>query len=336
MQWMRALLLVLGGCFTAFGQTDTLIMLNGDVLSGELKQMVNNTMTFKSAYTKGDASLKWHQVARIRSNHFFVVHLADGRRYTGSLWSVSNTEIAVQLTPESKVVIPKRGIVGLDQLTSGAGGRLRANLEVGYSFTRENSIHQITTRSSMSYTTYDYKLNGSLDLLIVYQDSIAPTQRIDLNLGYGYFLANDWYVPIQLKFLSNTQQLLRLRSNLLAGVGKYLVHSNKVNWTVSSGGVFSNEQFTSEENSRRSIEAYAATEVNIFNMGDINLQSSLYLYPGLTTPGRLRADYKIDLSYDLPFDFYVKLGFSLNYDNMPTNGAMTSDYVIQTTLGWKL
>ena len=43
-----------------------------------------------------------------------------------------------------------------------------------------------------------------------------------------------------------------------------------------------------------------------------------------------------DLKYDLPLDFYIRLGYTLNYDNKPVEGATESDYVLQTSFGWEL
>ena len=43
----------------------------------------------------------------------------------------------------------------------------------------------------------------------------------------------------------------------------------------------------------------------------------------------------MDVKYDLPLDFYVKGGFTLNYDNQPTVGAGEVDYVLNTGFGWE-
>ena len=318
------------------GQTDTLFMLNGDVINGEFKEMVNNVITFKAPYTKVDASYKWSGVARMKSGNFFLIHLADGRKYTGSIASINNQEIAIFISPQVKLVVPKSGIVGINQLKRGQLGKLRASFELGYSFTKANSLQQITTRSFISYTTSNWKVDGSLDLLISTQNNVDPTQRLDVSMGYSYFLQDDWFLPVQLKFLSNTEQLLQLRSTALAGIGRYVLHSNRVYLTFSTGLVYSNERFLSEEPNRRSAEAFLATEVNLFNIGDLNLLSSLYAYPSITDDKRFRLDYKFDAKYDLPLDFYLKAGVTFNYDNQPTAGAAQLDYVLQTTLGWKI
>ena len=87
---------------------------------------------------------------------------------------------------------------------------------------------------------------------------------------------------------------------------------------------------------RSSAEAFAAIEYNIFDIGDLDLKTSLIGYPSLTESGRFRTDYSFDLKYEFPLDFFINLGFTLNYDNKPVEGAATTDYILQTTFGWEL
>jgi hypothetical protein len=47
------------------------------------------------------------------------------------------------------------------------------------------------------------------------------------------------------------------------------------------------------------------------------------------------VDFAFDTKYDLPLDFYIRLGLTLNYDNQPVEGAGETDYVFQTSFGWE-
>jgi hypothetical protein len=74
----------------------------------------------------------------------------------------------------------------------------------------------------------------------------------------------------------------------------------------------------------------------MFDVGDLDLLSSFYIFPSLTETGRLRYDFRIDSKYDLPYDFYIKLGLTLNYDNRPAVEGNETDYVFGFTVGWEL
>jgi hypothetical protein len=122
----------------------------------------------------------------------------------------------------------------------------------------------------------------------------------------------------------------------MLGAGKYLVHTNRVYLGFQGGFNLNNEKFNTQENSNRSAEAFIGAGYNIYDIGDLDLLSTLMVYPSLSTKGRLRSDFKLDIRYEFKFDLFFKIGTTLNYDNQPTEGASTLDYIFQTTLGWKL
>jgi len=99
-----------------------------------------------------------------------------------------------------------------------------------------------------------------------------------------------------------------------------------------------NENFTEtpgiQSSDRESYEAVLGTEVNLYDVGDLNFFTNFTWYPSFTEDGRNRIDYRLDISYDLPYDFYIKTGLTLNYDSRPTAGASETDYVVVTGFGW--
>ena len=73
----------------------------------------------------------------------------------------------------------------------------------------------------------------------------------------------------------------------------------------------------------------------MFDVGDLNLITSIVAYPSFTETKRWRSDFIFDLKYDLPLDFYISLGVTINYDNQPVEGAAEFDYVAHTGFGWE-
>ena len=68
---------------------------------------------------------------------------------------------------------------------------------------------------------------------------------------------------------------------------------------------------------------------------DIDIKTGLKIYPSLSERKRYRADYDLTLKYDLPLDFYVKLGYTLNYDNQSATGTSDVDYIFTSGFGWE-
>jgi len=94
-------------------------------------------------------------------------------------------------------------------------------------------------------------------------------------------------------------------------------------------------RISNDTEDRQSWEGYFGTELNLYNVGDVDLYFQIMAYPGISAPDRWRTDAKLDLKYDLPLDFYIKLGLSFNYDNRPADNASETDYLFQTGIGWE-
>ena len=79
---------------------------------------------------------------------------------------------------------------------------------------------------------------------------------------------------------------------------------------------------------------------------NLNLFTNLTVYPTIATEkneanpvesGRIRTDFRFDAMYDDIFikDFYIRAGFTLNYDNRPAEAGKEVDYIFTTGFGWE-
>jgi len=233
------------------------------------------------------------------------------------------------------VEVQPENIVYIQKVDRTFWSRLSASIDFGYSFTRAQRVNQLNGRTSLEYAADRWRANVVYNSVRTIQDSVPNVERDEGELGYRYFLPKDYYASAQLSFLSNTEQLLELRTTGQLGVGKYLIHSNSAHFILGTGGAYVNEEFSDNEtNDRRSWEAYVGLEVDLFDIGDFKFKTTATVYPSITERGRARVDYNLDLKYDLPLDFYIGTGFSLNFDNQPAANAVKTDYVVQTSVGW--
>ena len=109
---------------------------------------------------------------------------------------------------------------------------------------------------------------------------------------------------------------------------------------ISGGAAWNYEDYTNPDstqvNPRNSAEGFLGVEYNIFDIGDLDLKTSVFGYPSFTESGRFRTDFAFDIRYEFAFDLFFGIGFTLNYDSKPASGSDPTDYVLQTTLGWEL
>ena len=340
--------------FGANAQTDSLILSNNDLIIGEIKSMDKNILGIETDYSDVDFKIKWGNIKRIYSKTNYLITLSDGRRYNGRIGSVNDSIVEIDTRmPDmvlkfsknrenieqptgNKVEVLRNQIVYLNALDEGFWSRLSLNFDVGTNITKANDLRQFTFNTGIGYLADRWKANLTFNTMRSTQRDVEPTKRTELGATYNYFLPKDWYLMYSLSMLSNTEQLLDLRTSNMVGVGKYLIHTNKAYLGFSGGINFNNEKFLSDQSATQSGEAFFGAQFNIFDIGDLDVLTTLTAYPSLTENRRLRTDFKFDIRYEFKFDLYFKVGTTMNYDNQPTEGASELDYIFQTTVGWKL
>ncbi len=324
------------------------------MIVGELKSLDKGVMIFKTDYSNTDFKIDWKKVYQVFSQTNFLITLSDGKRYNGRVKSLDEKIVEIDTRMPEKVLklpklnknleqpegnrveVPLVDIVYLNAIDDGFWSRLSFNFDIGTYLTKANDLRQFTFNLGAGYLADRWKLNTTFNNLRSVQETTDPIKRTELKVNYNYFLQKDWFLLYSLDILSNTEQLLDLRNSNMVGIGKYIVHTNKVYLGFQSGINLNDEKFAGDESSSQSAEAFLGAQYNIYDIGDLDLLTTIVAYPSLSAKGRLRTDFSFDLRYEFKFDLYFKIGTSLNYDNQPTEGASQLDYIFQTTVGWKL
>lgn len=316
-------------------QKDSLVFTNNNIMVGEVKALDKGVITIETDYSDSDFKIEWDKVRELYSESTYLINLTDGRRLNGTIRSVAAPDWEIYRVSGDTVKVRRDEIVYFKSYKEDFWSRVSASIDADYSFTKANNFNQIGGRANIGYTAPKWWLKASYSLLRSNQDDVEPVRRQDGSLSYRAFLRKDWYFGTMISFLSNTEQLLNLRSNLKAGMGKYIIHTN-VSYLAVEGGISGvNENFENQLANQNSLEAYLGSELNLYDIGDWSLLTRLIVYPSLTESGRWRVDYNLDTKYDLPLDFYIKAGLTLNYDNQSIEGATDLDYVVQTGIGWE-
>jgi hypothetical protein len=322
----------------AIAKTDSLIFKNQNVIVGQIKNLSWGILTIETDYSDSDFKIEWDKVAEIYCTGDYIISLSSGERFVSNIRTQTTDKSKIRVTPNGReLLINTQDVVYIKEVEKGFLQRLSASIDLGFTITKANNLRQFSTRSNLGYLTDSWNAETSFDAVRSNQDSIAATRRTDAKIGFNYFLDKTWYAMISASFLQNDEQKLKLRSTPKAGIGNYIIQTNALYWGLYAGAAWNNESYTDATIANRSdAEANAGTELNMFDMGDLGLLTTLSVYQSLKESKRLRADFRIDLKYDLPLDFYIKLGYTHNYDSSPVEGAAQNDFVFQTTFGWQL
>lgn len=318
----------------AFSQSDSLVFDNGNRIIGEIKKMERGVLEIDAPEGDENFKVKWLSITEIHTQSQFVVSIKD-KLYRGMIATVSDGKVKIFDKDTVYIISAMNDIVYINPFKEGFGNRFGAMVEAGFNLTKAQNLRQFSLRSSISYKTDKWTADASYNIIRSSQDNVEPVKRSDGLLNYRRILPRNWYLIGTIATLSNTEQLIDLRANSQLGVGKFIISSNKAYWGLKTGVNNNLERFSNVNTSRNTWEAYLGTEVNLYDIGDLNL-SFLYMgYSGLSDTGRYRADVNFDAKYDLPLDFFIRMGISLNYDNQPTETASETDYILRTGIGWE-
>jgi len=334
----KILLLCLALGAQTWAQLDSLSFRNGNILIGEIKSLSKGVITVETDYSDSDFKIEWDKVVRIVSHGSYIVNLENGDRLISTIRSSKQNDSLVTLFKYGReIVVKKKQIFYIKAIEEKIKNRLNASIDIGSTYTKANNLRQLSVRSNLSYLTEKWSGDGYFDAVRSTQDSVASTSRTDANLGINYFLVKKWSVFVSANFLQNDEQLLKLRANPKAALRHFMIQTNKVYWAISIGGAWNTEKYTDASiPDRKTVEAVFGTELNLYNVDKLSLLTNISVYKSLDDTERSRADFKIDLKYDLPLDFYIKVGYTHNFDSNPVEGASQHDFVLQTTFGWEL
>jgi hypothetical protein len=317
-----------------FAQSDSLIFENRDVIVGEVKSMDQGVLKIETDYSDVDFAVKWVDIKEIYTTTYLLVSTTDGERTYGRLKTIEGKLYVMGLEGDS-LALNFDDVVYLKEVDRSFWDRLYAGIDFGFTITRARNQRQVTLRSRIGYLAEKWSLDANYNTLASSQDDVEDIERTDGNVTFKYVLPHEWFILVQVDFLSNTEQLLVLRNNMKVGAGNYLLRTNQYYWGIQGGISQNNENYEGEDQDRNSQELWFGTGLNLYDIGDLSLNTTAVLYQSLTDNDRRRFDFGLDLKYDLPLDFYIKTGYTLNYDNQPVDGAQRSDFVLQTTFGWE-
>jgi len=315
---------------------DTLRLANGDILHGEIKSLNKSVLVMKTDFSDADFRVKWDKVTELVSKTNFTVFLSSRQKMYGSFQPALHPGYALMVIQNVTMMeVPMKEIVYLDPISDSFTKRFKASISAGYTLTKANNSKQLLIRATAGYHTRNWKFSANYNDTRSEQDEVDPIRRTDGSINFNYLFYKNWFGAFNNDFLSNTEQQIALRTTQTFAIGNALVRNNKLYLSASTGMTFNREDYSNETEILKSTEGFLGAEFNAYDIGDLSFLTKFAWYPSFTEENRNRVNYSFDIKYDFPLDFFIKLGYTLNYDSRPPNDGASRDYVFQTTLGWE-
>jgi hypothetical protein len=315
-------------------------MKNGDHLTGEVKKLESGLLYFSVPYVSDSIQLDWLEVETVESAGAFQVILKDGSHLAGTISKVSSNEAPgkdFEVRADNHYVrVSGKDVVNIESRKPEFWRQLTGSIDFGSNFTSGNSQTSVSSNASASYAATNWTTGASFTSSFSGQSSGSHTNLLELQAVAERFRSRNSSVVGLADFLHSSQQDLQLRSALGGGYSQYVFRTNKNLFRWILGAVYTEETFVSSVShpTDQNCEALLGGQYQLLRFSRYKLQSQLFVFPGLTDAGRIRATTKTILNVKLSNNFYSNLSFWDNYDSRPPINAKKNELGISSGVGW--
>jgi hypothetical protein len=320
-------------------KNDTLYFRNGDRISGEIRKYKYGYLTYKT-YGVGTVDVKYDKISTFFSRKSFDIIMKEGSRRFGSFDTSNVDQVVKIITTNDTLLTPFIEIVEFTPIKKRFWSRLSGSIDLGFSYTKANTISQLTFSSDVKYTERNYLVRMnlySLNSIQTNQDNLR-TQKNDATLYYYRRLRGNWLGFGSGSAEQNSELGLQLRLQTGAGIANEIIHTNSNNLITGVGFFYNSETSTDTTGQRINYDLSASVQYRLFlfHRPEISLTSTLYVFPSLSVKNRYRLNYDIDFQFKIIADMYLSFSFYINYDSKPpSTGSATDDYSFTSSFGYK-
>jgi len=318
-------------------KSDTLIMLNGDRITGEIKKLELGYLTYKTDDV-GTLTVKWVRVAHVESNNQFDITMYDGERHYGSIAKSDSAQMMRIVTYTDTIDVPMIEVVEINQIKKTFWNRLNGQVTAGLSYTRANSNLQLNAGGDLSYRAVNSSQSVSYSIIFTSAEGQDDNQRQDANYSFNWFFTDQWYSIAVGGFQQNLQLGLESRTFAALGVGHVIIHDNENLFLGGIGATLNNETSTDGEGQINN-EGVVQLSYERFKIigNSFNLNTGIAYYPSFTVENRDRVDYNLQLLWEIIGDLKWNATFKYSYDSKPiSESAIEEDYSIILGLSYSL
>jgi len=317
---------------------DVVIMKNGDHLTGEVKKLESGVLYVDLEYVSGSIGVNWLQVEKVESSGGFQVQFKSGQRVAGTIGKVPEDaapgkDFEVR-GPTASVQEAAPNVINIESQKHSFWRQLTGSLDVGFSFTSGNSQTQANSDASVGYLSTKWSGNGSFTSSFSGAPGSSKTNLYEFQTLDEVFVSRKSFLAGLGDFLHSSQQDLDLRTTLGGGYGRYLIHTNENVLSWLAGAVYTHEGYISDTSSTQNAEGLFGVTYQLFRFDRYNLQSQLFVYPGLSDLGRVRTTAKTTFSVKLVNNFHTDFSFWDNFDSRPPGGGKRNELGVSNSIGW--
>lgn len=338
---LRSTLMLVGLLSTlhcdARAKTDTVVLDNGNVVTGEVKILENGILRY-STMPMGTVRIEWNHVHTLDSNYRYRIRTEGGQRYFGTIGQSAIPGRMHILHAGGTEDVALVDIVAIKPIDSSLRERLDTSVSLGYSDYKASDSS--TTTMGFNVTYDDEFSTNTVDGRWVVSDNSDETNKSALvGAARQRVLKNSArnFTRLGAAWETNDELAIDYRFGLSYGLGRNFIDSNRTKLALTAGLAGLTEEDSLGETTE-SLEGLFIIEFSSwrFDTPELDLTTSLQLLPGITETGRFRANGDIEMSWEIIPDFNFNITAFGSFDNESNEEGDDYDYGITTGIEWEL
>ena len=358
LSFQRAFAITAGVLLTmaVVGHADSLVLKNGDHLTGTVTQLVGGKLTLTTSYA-GALSINWDEVTEVKLDKPLLVPMED--KAGGQKMEVS----AIERTSSGFVVTTAEGpkpVAGLTTLRTAAaqeayeamlhpgwGHGWQGSANVSFAIARGNSeTTSLGTGINLARPTRTDKTSLYYNTVYSHDGILNATTADETNAGlrYDHNVSPKLFTFATTDFAVNVLQDLDLRTVLGGGFGWHAMKHGKQQLDVFGGVVWTHENYSAIAATTANPVATPAV-TNSFSAADFGEQytrklgaassftEQAYIFPDLQDTSQFRSTVNAGLSTRINTFLTWQTSFSDVYVTNPQAGTKGNDILLTTGLG---
>ena len=309
-------------------KTDTIVHINGNVLTGDLKRMVSGVVTWKMD-GMGTISLEETKVNTIISKKEFQIKMETGVILFGSFDASEERRKVYIVNEKERKLISVQDIVEIYPIKKSFFMRTSGNISLGLNYTKGSETTTLAFSGNVDYRKERTYFNLEWDSNNTFQRDSLNSQKTDILLSWQRALRKGWSTNISVGASQNLELGTQLRTYLnLTGI-KDLVYNEWNRLYFGMGANFAQETPFDDSEITNDVAGVFMIYWKVYKLwgAKIWVDSNLTYLPYLTD-SRNRLTFNLNPKVSiLSNNFKIGFNFYYTYDSQPAaTGAANDDY----------
>lgn len=320
-------------------KTDTIVHINGNVMTGDFKKMIYGVVTWKMD-GMGTISIEEPKIKTIVSKKQFEIKMDDGKFYYASFESSAIAGKVYLKMPDQSLLVNMEDIVEVYPIKNSLWSRISGNFSLGTNYSKGSNVATLAFSGNLDYRKRTSYFNLAWDTNDTYQGDTLSSSKTDVSLAWQRSLNKGWSSDVSVALSQNTELGTKLRLGLnLIGI-KDLAYNSWNRLYTGAGLNIAQERGYDNSVVTNDLAGVFVVYWKVYKLTSpkVWLDANLSYLPYLTNGPRNRVTFNLNPKVNLLSDnFKVGLNFYYNYDSKPSSlQASNDDYGLNLQLTYTL